>query len=99
VAKTKTSKKSKAKKQYSYHFSLGDSSKGPVGYCARIVATSPKKAVELLREIIAEEQEVDKCGTDAQNDKCEYIEAYFNPGAITVADIDEVNEVDERGHE
>lgn len=98
MAKTKASKKPKAKKKYSYHFSLGNSNDGPIGYCARVVATSPKEAVELLREIIAEEQEIEKCGTDAQNDRCEYIEAYINPGAITEKDIDEVNDVDEDGN-
>jgi hypothetical protein len=69
----------------SYHFSLGNSSAGPVGFCARIRATSKKKALELLYEVLPTDVGVDPY----DNGGVEYIRVYFNDDAITVKDIDE----------
>lgn len=80
----------------SYHFSLGNSSDGPIGYCARIKASSKKEAVEILKRVLPDEIALHATGdSDADNEAVEYIEAYTNADAITEADIDEVNDVEE----
>jgi hypothetical protein len=75
----------------SYLFSLGDSSKGPIGFCARIRATSQAKALEILKRQLPESVDVDANGGDG--DAVEYINVYFNDAAITVKAIEEVQEV------
>lgn len=81
-----------AKKLKSYHFSLGNSSTGPIGYCARLSAHSKKEAVEILKRVIALEVEVPRCSDkDSDNARVEYIEAYLNEEAIKESDIDEVD--------
>ena len=74
----------------SYHFSLGDSSTGPIGFCARILAPSPERALELLREALPEELPADEL---ADHSVVEYIRVYLNQDAISVLDIDEVDMV------
>ncbi len=71
----------------SYHFSLGDSSVGPVGFCARVDAASEKEAVERLREMLPDEVEVDIGLSTSQ-----YVTVYLNPSAISEDDIDEVDD-------
>ena len=69
----------------SYHFSAGDSSKGAIGICARITATSKKEAVALLKQALPEEERIrpyNDTGVD-------YINVYINESAITAKDIDE----------
>lgn len=68
----------------SFHFSLGDSSKGPIGFCARVKAATPEDAAEILRDRIGDHATI-RTGD-------EYIEVYFNADAISAADIDEVDE-------
>lgn len=76
----------------SYHFSFGNSYPGPIGYCARVKADSPDEAVEILRESISHEFGIPYNSSG----RIEYAEAYLNPDAITVADIDEEpEEIDE----
>lgn len=70
----------------SYHFCLGNSTEGPVGYCARIDATSKEEAVELLKAKLPGSVMVQGYGGN------EYIEVYLNIEAITTSDIDEVND-------
>ena len=81
-----------------YHFSLGNSSYGPIGYCARVEADSPERAVEWLRAVI---QDVADGLMIAEHGDgyagLDYAEVYFNPEQITVADIDFV--IDEDGDE
>jgi hypothetical protein len=79
----------------SYHFSLGNSTKGPIGYCARIRATSKKEAVEILKAVLPEELKIHPCGTEEQNKAVEYIEAYLNAGPISPKSIDEEEDVDD----
>ena len=76
----------------SYHFSLGNSTKGAVGYCARVIATSKEEAVEKLKAAIPEDQPVTPYTDD---DAIDYFEVYFNENAITVEDIDEINDIDD----
>ncbi len=73
-----------------YHFSLGNSSKGPVGFCASIVAESANEAVERLKRSMPMEVQAEHAGALALD---EYIEIYLNPARITVNDIDEVEDV------
>ena len=70
----------------SYHFCLGNSTEGPVGYCARVDATSKEEAVELLKARLPNSVLV----SDSFGD--EYIEVYLNIEAITKSDIDEVDD-------
>ena len=80
-----------------YHFSLGDSSEGPIGYCAVIAAESPESAVEklneYLRQISHESPDLLDPFRDAHRD--EYLVAYFNPHPVTVDDIDSVDDLEE----
>lgn len=57
-----TTKVKPAKPLKSYHFSLGNSAQGPVGYCARILATSKKAAIARLRKLLPESQTM--CGIE-----------------------------------
>lgn len=76
-----------------YHFSLGDSTKGPVGFCATIKAESPERAVEILKRVLPDDKKVRPCSDDDRdNDAAEYIEIYFNRAAITAKNIDGIEE-------
>lgn len=87
----------------SYHFSIGNSSVGPIGYCARIVASSRQAAVKRLKKILEEsfaesadvwgvEQGV-VCFDGLERREGEYITVYFNSDKITTEHIDEEEEV------
>ncbi len=69
-----------------YHFSLGDSSKGPVGFCAAVYAESKEKALAKLKEILPQDCVVPM---DPEDDEIDYVQVYINPDAITIEDIDE----------
>ena len=71
-----------------YHFDLGDSTKGPVGFCAGVRAKSKRQAVKILRDNLLSEIEV-----RAGDGRVTYIDVYLNPDAITTKDIDSVSEV------
>lgn len=72
-----------------YHFSLGNSTDGPVGYCASIRAPTKREAVARLKMLLPEyiDVEHDELGPD------EYITIYLNDRVIKPANIDEVEEV------
>ncbi len=72
----------------SYHFSLGNSSTGPVGFCARIIASSKDEAVRLMKETMPEEHMVVE-----YLDEVDYFRVYFNPAAVSEKDIDEVSDL------
>jgi len=75
----------------SYHFSLGDSSDGPIGYCARITAATKEDAVARLQEIL--HASTGTCWeVEIHSTKDEYVAIYLNSDAVSVANIDEVNE-------
>ena len=82
-------------KRRRYHFSLGNSSKGPIGYCAVVIARSQWEAIEKLRKQLPEELKVPQVGEEYDPD-VEYIEAYFNDQAIRLKDIDEIEDVPEK---
>jgi len=73
-----------------YHFSVGNSSTGHVGYCASVYARSEKEAVEALRGSIMEEYE----GGQHEDRRIDYLAFYTNHKAITSKDIDDAEEVD-----
>lgn len=71
----------------SYHFSLGNSSEGPIGYCARVQANSKAEAVEKLQLFIDGIYEVIE---ERPADDIEYLGIYLNGDAISTNDIDKV---------
>lgn len=70
-----------------YHFSLGNSFPGPIGFCASVQAASEADAVARVQKIITQaigefnEVELHSKGED-------YLAVYINADAVTVADID-----------
>lgn len=88
-------KKKAAKRSLrSFHFSLGDSSEGAIGMCARVRARSRREAVSLLKRALStgESGEYSLLADDDRDRQVEYCNAYVNPDAISVKDIDEVND-------
>ena len=79
-----------AKKMRSYHFSIGNSSDGPIGFCCRINGTSKKDALETLQAMLGYDGVEMKWGMEPG----EYATVYFNPDAISIKDIDEVDEIE-----
>lgn len=76
-----------------YHFSLGNSSDGPVGFCAEVIATSLEAAVAILKEKMLDESEV---MTESDEDgNVGYLCVYFNSDAITAEDCDLITDMDE----
>ena len=41
-------------KPQSYHFDLGNSTDGPIGFCARVTADSPEDALAALKDALPE---------------------------------------------
>jgi hypothetical protein len=73
-----------------YHFSVGDSTDGPIGLCAAVYATSKERAVQVLRERL--NQVLGGCGEFPVGDSAEqveYINVYVAPERIGLADLDE----------
>ena len=73
----------------SYHFSLGDSSKGPIGFCARVHADSEEEAAEKLRDALNSINNIS--AVDVDDCDIDYVEVYFNSDSIDESDIDEEN--------
>jgi len=84
----------------SFHFSLGNSTIGPIGFCASVKANSEEEAVELLKRVLPMEARIDPVGDeDEDNARIEYIEVYFNEESITEKDIDDIDEGQEEAEE
>src|SRR5688500_6629258 len=47
-----------------YHFDLGNSSEGPVGFCGAVWAESEEAALEMFKNALPSEQEVNLCDDD-----------------------------------
>jgi len=75
----------------SYHFSIGNSTTGPVGFCARVMACSKEDAVTLLKEELPQEAPITEGPCTPAERAVEYMRVYFNPSAITEKHIDEIN--------
>ena len=78
---------------HSYHFSLGDSADGPVGACARVLASSEEAAVRQLRALL--ESKARELVMTHLSHSIESLTVYFNPSAISANAIDEVDDLDE----
>lgn len=74
-----------------FHFDVGNSSTGPLGLCASIVADGPGEAVGRLRNLLGLQGD----GTISlpTGSGKEYIHIYLNPDAIRETHIDEVRPV------
>lgn len=84
----------------SYHFDVGNSMDGPIGFCGRIKAESRSAAVALLRESLPQEVDITQRMRDlasGERRRVEYGHVYVNSNAIGVQDIDAVE--DENGDE
>jgi hypothetical protein len=89
-------------KRHIYHFSLGDSTEGGIGYCAEIVGTSEEDATARLRRVMTRFWEgIDMNAMlaaespDGYVDDNEYLRFYVNPDAISVDEIDESYEIED----
>jgi len=75
-----------------YHFSVGNSTDGPVGYCASVYAESPEDALGMLSELLAGDgclgHLVDDRSAERQGG-IDYLNVYFNPGGVGLEDIDD----------
>lgn len=76
-----------------FHFSLGDTTDGPVGFCAAVDANTEAEALEKLKASLPESYPLEPVAD--QDKDIDYIRVYFNPDKITVADIDEEEGLDE----
>ena len=85
----------------SFHFDIGNSCSGGIGFCARVLATTEAEAVGILKtallNIECEHKVVDDMEDERDPDgpfpaSLEYIRVYFNADAITEADIDDSEE-------
>ena len=74
----------------SFHFDLGDSNDGPIGFCARVQADSQEQALERLREALPDDLVV-----PTSHEGIEYIEVYFNRANINLEHIDDEEDVDD----
>lgn len=79
----------------SFHFDMGDSTRGPVGVCARVVARSRERALEILKASLPETIEI-SIETDHKllkdDERVEYINVYMNGAAITTKDSNPGND-------
>ena len=89
----------------SYHFDLGNTAKGCVGLCARVVANSKREAVQLLKDAFENSALIDASverdakyqGTVALHlraKEIEYVHVYLNLDNLSPRHIDDVEEVD-----
>lgn len=84
----------------SFHFDCGNSTDGPIGFCARIRANTKEEALAILKRVLPDEIKIranwsndDQGRKDAE--AVEYIEAYIGANRITVKNIDDWEDVKE----
>lgn len=65
-----------------YHFTVGNSVTGPVGFQASINANFPAQALDRLKSLLPGDKHV------VQSQSEEFIEVYFNPQYISIRNID-----------
>lgn len=82
-----------------YLFSLGDSSNGPIGFCATMRGKNAKEAVKKLRKALEwfnRECDVAKAtGVRGEEPALRDLEVYFNGDYISENDIIEVSPAEE----
>jgi hypothetical protein len=74
-----------------YYFSIGNSTSGPVEFCALVEAAMPEEAVDRLKRVLPDELTADDRWGDKTSSN-EYICVYLNADAITTDDIDFVED-------
>ena len=81
------------KKLKSYHFDVGDSTDGPIGFCARVRAASKNEAVGILKDVVGANCDIELTRNliSSQASQIEYMNVYLNADALSAADIDEVD--------
>ena len=76
-----------------YHFDVGDSTRGPIGMCARIRARSRKDALARLRRAIRDAVgPLKEISIGPRGPTSEYINVYLEPDNLSSSDIDSVEE-------
>lgn len=70
------------KKERTYHFDVGDSPRGLIGFCAVVQARNKREAVKRLRETLPTQVAISVDGC------IEYMNVYFNPDALAGRHID-----------
>lgn len=65
-----------------FHFDVGDSTYGSIGFCAAVRARSRSAALKRLRKNLPRELPI------APQEGAEYIRVYINPCALSTRDID-----------
>jgi hypothetical protein len=82
---------SEPRKPQSFHFSVGSSDSGPIGWCSRVIAFTPAEAVAVMRNIIEERGQAYMVVEN--EDSIEYFQVYLNPEVLTEDDIDDSEDV------
>lgn len=74
----------------SYHFDLGNSNEGPVGFRARVIADTREEALSILQRRLEDLGQACMAfdGADGDGAREEYIEVYFNGENVTTDHID-----------
>lgn len=83
-------------KKHLFHFSVGDSDRGPIGMCCSISAATRDAALARLKRLMPEECDVPLIRLDQKRDALqpgEYMRVYLNRHAIYTMDIDDIDEV------
>jgi len=74
----------------SYHFSLGNSASGPIGFSAQVKANTQNEAAAKLRRAVQQSTgAASEVALRLPDPDIEYLAVYFNPDAIRASDIDE----------
>ena len=84
-------------KKHLFHFSVGNSTSGPIGMCCSISAATREAALNRLKRLMPEECEVPLTRLDQKRDALqpgEYMRVYLNRHEIYTRDIDFIDEVD-----
>lgn len=80
-----------------YHFSRGNSTNGPSGLCAEVVAHTRKEAVSKLRNALANSLgPLGMLRIPLEHASVEYANVYVNPDSISVSQIEFRQPISER---
>ena len=64
-----------------YFFDMGNSTWGPIGFCARVWAETAEEAAEKVRDSLPEFLPV-----ESDDKSISYINVYFNPDVLAASD-------------
>jgi len=80
-------------KKHLFHFSVGNSTSGPIGMCCSISAATREAALNRLKRLLPPVCEVSLLRLDQKRDaeeSGEYVRVFFNKHEIYTRDIDEI---------